>query len=276
MPHLTLNGARIHYTDEGEGAETIVFSHGLLFSGRMFGAQVAELKDRFRCITFDHRGQGQSAVTDSGYDIDTLAEDAAGLIEKLGVGPCHFVGLSMGGFVGMRLAAHRPDLIRSLTLLDTSADPEPTENHGQYKLLNFIARWFGLRVVVGQVMPILFGQTFLKDRSKAAERKMWRDEIVKGDRLGITRAVSGVIGRAGVAEHLGRINCPTIVLVGEEDVATPPDKSKAIQVAIPSADLVLVPKAGHSSTIEQPEFVTKAISEFVSGVGKTAPSDTQV
>src|SRR6185369_4898317 len=95
------------------------------WSGRMFDAQVAALESRFRCISFDHRGQGQSEVTETGYTMDELTADALALIQALGAAPCHFVGLSMGGFVGMRLAARYPALIRSLSLLETSAGPEP-------------------------------------------------------------------------------------------------------------------------------------------------------
>ncbi|HSA48049.1 MAG TPA: alpha/beta hydrolase, partial [Candidatus Competibacteraceae bacterium] len=93
MPYLTLNGVRLYYEERGTGPETIVFAHGLLWSGRMFDQQVAALQERFRCITFDFRGQGQSQVTASGYDMDTLTEDAAALMAALGCAPCHFVGL---------------------------------------------------------------------------------------------------------------------------------------------------------------------------------------
>jgi pimeloyl-ACP methyl ester carboxylesterase len=117
MPFKEINGTRIHHTETGSGPETIVFSHGLLMSGEMFRDQVAAFSDRYRCITFDHRGQGQSEVTESGYDMDTLAEDAAALIRELNCAPCHFAGLSMGGFVGMRLAIRHPELLKSLILL---------------------------------------------------------------------------------------------------------------------------------------------------------------
>ncbi len=233
----------------------------------MFAAQVAALKDRYRCITFDHRGQGQSEVTESGYDIDALTGDAGQLIEKLESAPCHFVGLSMGGFVGMCLAFRRPELLKSLVLIETSADPEPEENHGRYRLLNFVARWFGLRIVAAKVMPIMFGQTYLNDKAKASERKMWRDRIVSGDRPGITRAVKGVIERKGVAEDITRIKLPTLILIGDEDVATTPDKSDRMHAAISGSRLVTISQAGHSSTIEQPELVKDAISEFFSSVG---------
>ncbi len=105
MPDVDLNGAHIHFTDTGGAGEAIVFSHGLLLNGTMFDEQVTHLRANYRCITFDHRGQGLSGVTRHGYDMDTLTADAAALIGHLDIAPCHFVGLSMGGFVGMRLAA---------------------------------------------------------------------------------------------------------------------------------------------------------------------------
>ena len=268
MPFTTINGAKLHYTVEGKGPETIIFSHGLLFSGKMFAAQVLALRDRYRCITFDHRGQGQSEVTKNGYNIDALMDDAAQLIEKLEAAPCHFVGLSMGGFVGMRLGFRRPELLKSLILVETSADPEPQENHGRYRLLNFIARWFGLGIVVDKIMPIMFGKTYLNDPARAKERMMWRSRIASGDRLGITRAVRGVIERKGVAKEIGQIKIPTLILIGDEDLGTTPDKSDRMHSAISGSLLISIPNAGHSSTIERPELVTNAISGFVGDISR--------
>lgn len=266
MPFIDVNGARLHYTDEGAGADTIVFSHGLLFSGRMFGAQIAAFRDRFRCITFDHRGQGGSAVTETGYDIETLYTDAVALIEKLGAGPCHFAGLSMGGFVGMRMAARRPDLLRSLILINTSAAPEPQENHGKYGALNFIARWFGLRVVIGRVMPILFGETMRADAARRDELNGWKGQICSADRIGITRAVRGVVKRAGVEAELGAVTLPVLIIAGEEDVATVPAKSEQLHALIKGSHLVMIPRAGHSSVIEEPAAVNAAMESFLAAV----------
>src|SRR5262249_4732697 len=122
MPLRTVNGVRLNVEDVGTGPETIVFAHGLLWSGGMYAAQVKSLRDRYRCVTFDFRGQGQSEVTPGGYDMDTLTQDAKALIEDLGVAPVHFVGLSMGGFVGFRLAARHASLLRSLVILESAAD----------------------------------------------------------------------------------------------------------------------------------------------------------
>jgi pimeloyl-ACP methyl ester carboxylesterase len=81
---IHVNGAALYCEEHGTGSETIVFAQGLLWSCRMFDAQVAQLKERHRCVVFDFRGQGQSEVTRSGYDMETLYEDAVALIEQRG------------------------------------------------------------------------------------------------------------------------------------------------------------------------------------------------
>lgn len=263
MPHIDLNGAQIHFTDTGGTNDVIVFSHGLLFSGAMFEEQVAHFKDQYRCITFDHRGQGQSGVTKDGYDIETLTKDAAALIAHLNIAPCHFVGLSMGGFVGMRLAARQPALIKTLTLLETSAEPEPTENHPKYNKLNLVARWIGLWAVIGSILPIMFGQTFLSDTSRAKQKKRWADAISGNHRVGITRAVRGVIDREGCTDLLGQINMPVGIGVGDEDVATKVEKSERMHAAINGSELAVFKTAGHSSSIETPDLVNDLIERTV-------------
>ncbi|MGQ9894306.1 MAG: alpha/beta fold hydrolase [Roseiflexus sp.] len=263
MPELCVNGVTIHYEEHGSGPETIVFAHGLLWSGRMFDHQVDALKDRYRCITFDFRGQGQSEVTASGYDMDTLAEDAAALIESLHCAPCHFAGLSMGGFVGMRLAIRRLELLASLILMETSADPEPRENVGRYRLLNFIARWLGLKLVADQVMPIMFGAKFLNNPLRAQERALWRERMIANHRIGISRAVQGVIDRQGVYDLIDRITLPTLIVVGDQDVATPPAKAERIHARIHNSTLVVIPGAGHTVTVEEPDALNAALERFL-------------
>ncbi|HAA12861.1 MAG TPA: alpha/beta hydrolase [Cytophagales bacterium] len=263
MPHITVNGATLHYDDQGTGPETIVFAHGLIWSGEMFAEQVAVLKEQYRCITFDFRGQGRSEVTATGYDMDTLAKDAACLIEKLTDHPVHFVGLSMGGFVAMRLGIRRPDLLKSLILLDTSADPEPEENVGKYNRLNFVARWIGLSLVASKVMELMFGEKFLQDPIRKPIRQDMRDRIVSNHRIGITRAVKGVVTRDGIYNQLEGIQLPTLIIVGDQDVATEPRKSERIHEKISGSQLQLIEGAGHTSTVEEPAAVNTAIQVFL-------------
>jgi pimeloyl-ACP methyl ester carboxylesterase len=264
MPHITINGARIYYEESGAGAETLVFSHGLLMSGEMFSEQVAAFSDRYRCICFDHRGQARSEVTPAGYDMDSLTEDAAALIEALDAAPCHFAGLSMGGFVGMRLAIRRPELLKSLILMETTADPEPEENRGPYRKLAFIGRWLGFRLVEDKLMNIMFSQTFLNEPAKTEARNKWRRHLLGLGRKGTNRAARAVIDREGVYGDLNKIITPTLIIVGDEDVATVPAKSERMHEAIPGSKLVVIPRAGHSASIEEPTAVNQAIEEFLS------------
>ena len=266
MPRLKVNGADLYYEETGSGPETVVFAHGLLWSGRLFDRQVEALAPRYRCITFDFRGHGRSQVTTGGYDMDSLTADAAGLIMALGCAPCHFVGLSMGGFVGMRLAARQPDLVKSLTLLETSADPEPEASRRRYRRLNLIARWLGLGAVARPVMRIIFGNKFLADPARAALGEQCRRELVANHRLGITRAVVGVIDRQGVDAELDRIAAPTLIVVGDQDLATPPAKAERIHARIAGSRLLVIPGAGHTSTIEEPAAVNAAIAGFLAGL----------
>lgn len=263
MPQVDLNGTRIYYTDTGGDADAIVFSHGLLMNSAMFESQISHFKDRFRCISFDHRGQGQSAVAADGYDMDNLSTDAAALIEHLGVSSVHFVGLSMGGFVGMRLAAHHPEKLKTLTLLNTSADPEAPENGPKYRMLNLVARWIGLWAVVGRVMPILFGQSFLNNAACADEKKRWASAVSNNDRVGITRAVTGVIERNDCSDLLSKIHLPVGIGVGDEDVATEPEKSERIHAEISGSELSIFKGVGHSSSIEGPSQVNALIERTI-------------
>lgn len=266
MPTLRANGVNLYYEDTGTGPETVVFSHGLLWSTRMFDHQVAHFKDRYRCIAYDHRGQGKSEVAADGYDMETVYADGVALLEGLGIGPVHFVGLSMGGFVGMRLAARRPDLLRSLILLETTADPEPSENVPRYKLLNLIARWLGFGPVTKPVMNIMFSQTFLNDPARARERQYWKQQLLNNNRIGITRAVMGVVTRQGIYDEIHNITVPTLIAVGEEDVATVPAKAERLHEKIKESQLVKIPQAGHSSSVEQPARINAAIDQFLAGL----------
>lgn len=266
MPKIRVNGAELYYEDSGGGGVPMVFSHGLLWSGKMFGAQVAALRDRYRVITYDHRGQGGSEVTPGGYDMETLFQDAVALIETLKLAPCHFAGLSMGGFMGLRLAARRPDLLRSLIIMESTADPEPEENRPRYRMLNFVARWLGFGPVTKPVMKIMFGQKFLTDPARAADRQRMIQWLHANHRVGISRAVMGVVTRQGVYDELDKITTPTLILVGDQDVATVPAKSERMHARIKGSRLVTIPGAGHSATVEEPEAVNKAIVEFLSSL----------
>lgn len=286
MPHLTVNGCRYFYIDTGTpehapDADTVVFGHGFLMTHRLFEHQIEALRDRYRCIAFDWRGQGQSEVTSRGYDLWSLTDDAAALIEALDAAPCHYVGLSMGGYVGFRLAllqeapseqpsgknlssASRPGLLRSLSLLDTQAGAEPPAKRLQYYLMLAFVRLFGYqRLLMERVLPILFGPTFLNDPARQVEIERWKEIVTSNDRRGVFRTGLQIFSRADLLDRIHRIHLPTLLVVGEDDVATPPSTARAALQQLPDAELHVIPDSGHSSTIEQPEVVTQTLKAFL-------------
>ena len=260
---IRCNGVELAVEDSGGGGQTVLFSHGLLYSLRMWDAQIAVLRARFRCVAYDHRGQGESEAPPTGLDMDTLTDDAVALVESMRLGPVHFVGMSMGGFVGMRLAARRPELVRSLALVDTSAGPEPAENLPRYRRLEWVARWFGTWPVAGRVQEIMHGESARRDPARAADLRAWRDRLLRADARAMNRAVEGVLQRESAVLLLPRIGCPTLVVVGEEDVATVPARSEELAAGIAGARLVRIPRAGHMSPIDAPEAFTATLGAFL-------------
>lgn len=266
MPTININNADIYYEDSAP-ADTqkpvIVFAHGLLWSSQMYDRQVEHFQNDYRCIAFDFRGQGQSQITKSGYDMDTLTEDTLELLAALRIDKCHFVGLSMGGFVAQRVAIKCPEKLLSLILLETSADPEDPKNVPQYRKLVKAIRWLGIKRVSNKVMPIMFGSTFLADKLRKSDRKQWLTMLQGNRKGGVVKATMGVIERSGTYEQLSDITIPTLIVVGDEDTATPYEKSERMHFAIEGSKLAIIKGAGHTSTVEEPEQVNRVISQFL-------------
>ncbi|WP_226360465.1 alpha/beta fold hydrolase [Pseudonocardia sp. ICBG1142] len=264
---LDVPGARIAWTDTGPppgrpDAPTMVLGHGLLFGGWMFRHQIAALRDHLRCVTLDWRGQGDSPPAAGPCDMDTLTADAVALIRHLDVGPVHWVGLSMGGFVGLRLAARHPELVRTLALLDTSADGTDPGAARRQRRLALVQLAVGLRPLAGHIGPSLFGPGFLADPGSAPVLREWLRRAGRTDRWALRRAVLAVAGRDPVSAELGAITAPTVVVVGSEDAATPPDHAARLAAGIRGARLVELAGCGHSSPLERPAEVTAVLAEL--------------
>ncbi len=260
MPIININKCNYYYEVHGNGTETIVLSHGLLWSGKMFYKQVAYFKSDYKVITYDHRGQGKSEVTQSGYDMDSLFSDAVEFLEKLNLKNTHFGGLSMGGFVAMRLASRRPDLVKSIILMETSALAEP--HVIKYKFLNAMVKLFGIKTVLKPVMNIMFGDKFLTDTERKEELTEWANELLNNNNR-IVRAVKGVIDRKAIDGELHKIICPTLILVGTQDKATVPEKSEFIHSKIKNSAIKYIQGGGHTACIEEPEQYNVEIEKFL-------------
>lgn len=239
MPTIDVNGTTLAYDDTGGDGPAVVFSHALYFDRAMFEAQVARFGRAYRVVTYDHRGQGASARSAS-VDMDTLTEDAAALIEALGLAPCHFVGNAMGGFMALRLVARRPELLRSAAVLASSADEEARD------------------CTALPLEALMFGDTTLASRPDVRER--WHHHFAALDRSVLT-AAEGVLQRKPVLSELVGATVPLLALSGDEDNVYGLDHSQRITDTTANANHVIVRHAGNTLAAERPEAVNALLAD---------------
>jgi 3-oxoadipate enol-lactonase len=274
MPIMQVHGTDLYYEDTGGPDEPIVFLHGFLFDGRQYEAQIASLRDRYRCVTLDFRGQGRSAASRGGYQIEQHTADVLAVIRRLDLAPVHLVGLSMGGFVALRIAARERGLLRSLTLLNTSAAAHARSKFPKQLMLAAVSRVAGvvsLPPVRSGIEGELYGEAFRADPTRAAEREVWRQRWARANRSSLVKTLLGFMIRPDVRDELDDVSVPTLVIAGEVDASLPPSFSREIHSLIAESWLVELPSVGHSSPIEDPDGVTKALEQFLDRVRAREP-----
>jgi len=265
MPNINVNGLDVFYTERGGGDEVMVFGHGLLMDATMWDAVAPQFADRYRVICFDFRGQGNTADPGQGYDIDSLVSDTAGFIKAIGPKPVHYVGLSMGGMVGLPLAARHPELLSSLVLLDTSAQAEPWWNKIKYAIMTLIVNVFGVKPLVPAMLPLMFGKSTLNDPAKREMIAYWKQKLLAQKKT-IVGPVSGVTKRRDITSELVNIRCPSLMVVGDEDQTTTLSCAENIVAHIANIELKIIPQCGHSSALEKPDAVSDLMKQFYSNL----------
>jgi pimeloyl-ACP methyl ester carboxylesterase len=253
MPFIQANGQKLHYTEVGEGTETIVFSHGYLMNHTMYAHQINALKHRYRVIAYDQRGHGESGACHERFSMDDLVTDAEIIIEKLVGGPAHFVGMSTGGFVGTRLLIKRPDLLNKVVLIDTSAAGEKLATLLSYKIL--------------LALVYLFGKGFITAPLEKLTNQYWQSCMSALDSRSIVNFGHAIFSRKSVLPTLRDLKAypKTLILVGENDIPTPPLCAKHLQAVIGESQLSIIPECGHTSPVEKPTLVTQLIERFLLG-----------
>lgn len=190
---------------------------------------------------------------------DSIAGLAAAI---LGDAPPRFAlaGLSMGGYIALEILRQAPERVTRLALLDTTARPDAPEQTGLRRGLIDQAMGGAYGKVLAQTMPNLVHP------SRRGDRDLIDRLIGMGRDLGpevFARQQTAIMGRIDSRPHLSAINVPTLCLVGDRDALTPPDRAEEMAAAIPHARLVVIPGAGHVSTLEQPEAVNAALTEWL-------------
>lgn len=255
----SVNGIRINYEIEGSNGPWVTFSHSLACNLRMWDEQAAMLRNRYRVLRFDTRGHGASDAPEGAYTLDQLAEDLKGLLDALGIRETHFVGLSMGGMIGMTFALKHPGVFRSLVLCDT-ASRIPPEAQAVWDGRIRTAREQGMEPLVQPTLERWFTEPFRKLRPDVMKRV---GDMIRGTPVAGYIGCCHAIPKIDLTDKLGAIRCPALILVGEHDVGTPVPMSEAIHRAIAGSELVILKNASHLSNLEQAEEFNTALDRFL-------------
>ncbi len=279
----SVQGTGLLVEELGEGEPPVVFSPALFTNRALFDAPFSELSHDHRCIRYDHRGQGDSGLGQPQpshlLGTEGLYGDALALLDKLGVERCHWVGASVGGFVGVRLAARHPERIRSLVLIGFSMRRVPAADLRTIDVMGAALRlsrplgpigaWVRGRVT-DQVMVNMFGTTFMSDPARENDRELWRRKFMPTMVPEALPMLTAVFGHPGnPPELLAQVQAPVLLVTGEDEITqldeAPNDPLEAQRV-LPDARLLTVPGAGHMVLVEQPEVGTSAITDFIKEV----------
>lgn len=255
-----MNAVDVHHVVSGRtDGPVVVLSNSLGATHAMWDENVAELERHFRVVRYDTRGHGASPVPPGPYTIDDLADDVVALLDRLGVERAHFVGLSLGGMTGMRLAARNPERIDRLVLLCTGAQLTPSSAWHERAAT---VRADGTAAVAEAVVARWFTPGFLEAHPdvKSACEAMVAATPAEG-----YAGCCEVIAAMDLRADLPTVTAPTLAIAGADDPATPPPHLEAIADAVEKGHVLVVPDSAHLASAEQPETITPAIIDHLVG-----------
>lgn len=254
-PAISLN-----HVISGDGP-WVTIAHSLASDMHLLDDQAKLLARRFKVLQIDIRGHGGSPVPPPPYSMAELAADMQALFDRLGVAETAWLGVSLGGMIGLTHAIAHPGVINRLIVADTTAGYPETAHSGWRDRINAV-REKGMGAVVEGTISRWFTPAFVAREPAVTEhfRNVIRDTQPNGF-MGCCEAIVGY----NVAARLTEIHVPTLVLVGAEDQATTPEMAKAIADAIPGARREVIASAAHQSNIEQPAAFNAALEQFLAG-----------
>jgi pimeloyl-ACP methyl ester carboxylesterase len=257
MQVARVDGLDIAYQRAGDGPP-LVLVHGAAADGRVWGPQLAGLQDELTVVAWDEPGAGRSSDVPADFGLADYARCLAAVLETLGLGPAHVGGLSWGGGVVLELYRHRPELCASLILADTYAGWKGSLPEQEVR-----TRVDGLRRMLaspaGEFDPTLPG-LFAGD--PPAEFVPLLEAMAGAVRPDSLRTALLAMADADQRDLLPRIAVPTLLIWGELDARSPLRVAREFKRAIPQAELVVIPGAGHVSNLEEPGRFNDAVRAF--------------
>ena len=256
-----IDGRTIRYLEAGSGWP-VVLIHAFPLHADMWRPQLERVPEGWRFIAPDMRGFGPDAVAQPDHPtLDCMAGDVSRLLDTLGIDSAVIGGLSMGGYITLALFRAAPERFSSMILADTKAQPDTPEGLDARRQMIALAREHGARAVADSMLPKLLGPSAVKRRPSLATDV--RTMIEGASVPGIVGAIEAMMGRPDSRPDLTHISCPTLVIVGEEDVLTPVSDAAEMQNQIVRSRLVILPEAGHVSNLEAPDGFALAMSDFL-------------
>ncbi|ROZ75011.1 alpha/beta fold hydrolase [Ramlibacter sp. WS9] len=269
VEHVRANGILMRCQIDGPAnGRPLLLCNGLATDMSMWDRQVSEFAADYRVIRYDLRGHGETSATVPPYSLSLLVEDLRSFLDALGLEQVHFVGMSLGGMVGQSFAARYPNRLLSLVLCDTTAKANREIWEGRIQQV----RLEGVRPMVEPSLERWFTEPFRQANAPLIDEVR---EMIKGT------AVEGYLGGAGVVmeqdqvRQLHRISAPTLIIVGREDVSTPPADAEVLHKHITGSTLHVVDNAAHLPNIEQPEVFNKLLKEFLTRLDGVAAESRQ-
>lgn len=258
MPKIRVRDIDIYYEDTGRGTPLLLI-HGLGSSTSGWVNQVPEFSQNYRVITFDVRGHGQSDKPRGPYSIAMFAEDAAALMDSLEINQAHIVGISMGGAIALQLAVEYPEKLRSLTVVNMTAELilRTFKERFEFWMRTAIVRLLGMR----KMGEVLAERLFPKPEQEEL-RRVFPDMWAENDKRAYLASFNALVGWS-VTERLGSIQCPTLVIAADEDYS-PVSAKEAYVAKIPEAKLVVIDDSRHATPIDQSERFNAELSGFLS------------
>ncbi len=259
--YLDAHGLRLAYTDTGRGLP-VLFLHGFPLNRSMWDKQVDALSLRYRILTIDLRGHGESDAPLWRYSVEEFADDVTALLDHLKLQQVVLVGLSMGGYVAFAFTRRYRHRLHGLILTDTRAQADTVEGRkGRFHLAQ-TAHTKGPAAVAEVMLPKLLAPETLRSDPSLVQRL--RSMIETMPLSGIAGDLMAMADRPDSVSLLPSITCPTLVVVGEQDQATPVADARLMADSIPGARLSIIPQAGHLPNLEQPEQFNRILEEFLS------------
>lgn len=265
--HTQVNNITIGYSDQGNGLP-IVFLHAFPLNRTMWATQERLLSLQFRMITIDLRGHGESDAPLWRYTLEQSADDVRALLDHLEIQRALFVGLSMGGYILFAFYRKYAARVKGLILADTKAQADTEEGkNGRFQLAQIVYKK-GPSAIADVMIPKLLSPATIQTNPDLVNQVR---AMIEGNQIsGIAGDLMAMAERPDSVSLLSQITCPTQIIVGELDQATPPSDSKLMAEQIPHARLAIIPHAAHLSNLEQPEAFNQIVGSFASDLGKSS------